>query len=315
MAKTSGLGDNFYVNGYDLSGDISAIGQLGGGPALLDVTPINASANARIGGLRDADWQFTSFMENAPAVSTPGFPLTTVNYTSTYNYAVLVTITGGTVTLVKVNGATVGTGDGTYVLPALGVINVTYTGSPAWTWTAVGTEHQAFSTLPTTDVIGTYFRGATLQNPAAAINGKQLNYDPTRDATGNLTLAVEIQANSYGMEWGEALTAGLRSDTAATTGSAVTDTAGTAYGAQAYVQLVEFAGTSVTITIDHATTSGGTYTALMATTAMTAIGAQRISVSNTTSVDQYLKVATTGTFTLATFAVVFVRNPIAGIVF
>jgi hypothetical protein len=65
MAKQSGLGDNFYVGGYDLSGDISSVDQLSGGPALLDVTPINAFANVRIGGLRSADWQFTSFFEYA----------------------------------------------------------------------------------------------------------------------------------------------------------------------------------------------------------------------------------------------------------
>jgi hypothetical protein len=315
MAKSSGLGDNFYVGGYDLSGDISSVDQISGATALLDVTPINTSANVRIGGLRAADWQFTSFFEFSTAVSTPSFPSTTVAYVSTYATPVLVAITGGTVTNVSINGSTAGTGDGTFVLPAFGSITVTYTGSPSWTWTAVGTEHNALSPLPTSDVIATYFRGTTLQNAGASILGRQLNYDPTRDNTGNLTLKVEIQGDGYGMEWGELLTAGLRTDTAATTGSAVTDTAASTYGAQAYVQLVDFVGTSVTVTIEHCTTSGGTYSSLMATTAMTGIGAQRLSVSNTTSVDQYLKVVTSGTFTLATFAVLFVRNPIASVVF
>lgn len=244
MAKTSGLGDNFYIGGYDLSGDISSVDQLSGGPALIDVTPIKASANTRIGGLRQGDWQFTSFWDSA-----------------------------------------------------------------------AGAEHPALSTLPTSDVIACYLRGTTLQNPAAAMQAIQLNYDPTRDNVGNLTLKVELQSDSYGYEWGEQLTAGLRTDTTATTGSAVTDAAQTAFGAQAYVQLVAFTGTSVTVTISHCTTSGGSYSTLMSTTAMTGIGAQRISVSNTTTVDQYLKVATTGTFTNATFAVVFVRNSIAGQVF
>jgi hypothetical protein len=315
MAKQSGIGDNFYVGGYDLSGDISAIGQLGGGPALLDVTSIKSSANERIGGLRSGDWQFTSFFEATGTTTAPSFPTTTTPVVSTYNWPVLVTISGGTVTNVTINGSTAGTGDGSYTLPSYGTITVTYTGSPTWTWVAEGREHTALSPLPTGDVIAGYLRGTALQNPAAAINGKQINYDPTRDATGNLTLAVEIQSNSYGMEWGEQLTPGLRTDTTATTGSAVTDAAATAYGAQAYLQLVEFTGTSVTVTIDHCTTSGGTYSSLMAFSAMTVIGAQRISVSNTTTVDQYLKVATTGTFTLATFAVVFCRNLVPGMVF
>ena len=42
---------------------------------------------------------------------------------------------------------------------------------------------------------------------------------------------------------------------------------------------------------------------------------QRISVSNTATIDQYLKVTTTGTFTNAVFSVVFRRNQAAGVTF
>ena len=63
--KMSGLGDNFYIGGYDLSGDVSALTQISGGPAALDVTGIKQSANSRIGGLRDGDMQFTTFFEHA----------------------------------------------------------------------------------------------------------------------------------------------------------------------------------------------------------------------------------------------------------
>ena len=38
MAKQTGLGDNCYVSGYDLSGDVGSLGRVGGGPALLEVT-------------------------------------------------------------------------------------------------------------------------------------------------------------------------------------------------------------------------------------------------------------------------------------
>ena len=138
MAKTGGMGDNFYVGGYDVSGDINSVGQLGGGPTLLDVTSIKDRANERIGGLRSADWQFVSFFEATPAVSAPGFPATGVTVTSTYASPVLVTIAGGTVTGVTVNGVSAGSADGSYLLPALGTISVAYTGSPTWTWAATG---------------------------------------------------------------------------------------------------------------------------------------------------------------------------------
>lgn len=238
MAKQSGLGDNFYIAGYDLSGDIASLDQISGGPALLDVTAINKSANERIGGLRDGDMQFTSFFDYHP--------------------------------------------------------------------TGQGAAHNAFSALPRTDVVACYLRGTTLGNAAACCVGKQLNYDLTRDNTGNLTAKVEVQANGYGMEWGSQVTAGLRTDTTPTTGAAYDQSAGNAYGAQAYLQLVALTGTNVDVAVQHCTTSGGTYASLVDFGSMTAIGAARAAVTGT--VDRYLKVVTTGTFTSATFAVVFVLN-------
>lgn len=75
MAKQNGLGDNCYVGGYDLSGDIGSLSRIGGSIATLDVTAINASAMERIGGLRDGSIEFTSYFNKAsgrahPALST-----------------------------------------------------------------------------------------------------------------------------------------------------------------------------------------------------------------------------------------------------
>lgn len=61
MSKTSGLGDRLLIAGYDASGDINALGNVGGGPAVLDFTDITQSAMARQGGLRDGRLEFTSF--------------------------------------------------------------------------------------------------------------------------------------------------------------------------------------------------------------------------------------------------------------
>jgi hypothetical protein len=238
MAKSSGLGDNFYIGGYDLSGDISSLDTITGGPAVLDVTPINAYANVRIGGLRAGDLQFTSFFD-----------------------------------------------------------------------AAAGAEHLALSTLPRTDVIATYARGAVIGNPGMCISGRQINYDPTRDNTGNLTLKVEVQSDAYGMEWGTQLTAGLRTDTTATTGPAYDNGAGYALGAQAYLQITSLTGTNVDVTVSHATTSGGSYTTLLDFGSQTAIGGFRQTASGT--VDEFLKVNTTGTFSSVTFSVVIVVNKVA----
>ena len=316
--KTSGLGDNFYIGGYDLSGDVASVDQISGGPALIDVTSIKSYGNERIGGQRAGDLQFTSFWSSNVTVSAPSFPTSTTPVVSTYAFAVLVTIIGGTVSNVSVNGVTAGTTDGTYVLPALGSISVTFTSTaPTWTWVGVGHEHSALSALPRTDTVASYLRGTALLNPSFCVSGKQINYDPTRDASGNLTLKTEVQSNAYGGEWGVQLTAGLRTDTAATVGSFVDDSGavGQSFGAQAYLQLTGFTGTSVDVTITHATTSGGSYTTLIDFGAQSAIGSFRQAVSNTTAVSRYLKVVTSGTFTYAQFAVIWVRNNAAGQVF
>lgn len=177
-------------------------------------------------------------------------------------------------------------------------------------------EHDALAPLPRGDVVASYFRGATLLNPCASCNGRQIGYDPTRGTDGSLTMAVDIQSDGFGLEWGVQLTPGLRTDTAATTGAFIDDNAaGTAFGAQAYWQLVAFTGTSVTININHATTSGGSYTTLLTTGALTAAGSGRLATVNTATVNRYLEVTTVGTFTVATFAVHWTRNLLAGQVF
>ena len=315
--KQSGLGDNFYIGGYDLSGDIASLDSISGAIAVLEATSIKQSAEARLFGLRSGTMKFTSLFEDSTPVVSPAVPLTTVPYVSTYSFAVLVTITG-TVTNVSINGVTAGTSAGTYLLPAYGSIAMTFSSAPTWAWLAVGTMHNALAPLPRSQVVCVYARGTAQGNPAACMTGVQLNYDGTRDTNGNLTVQVEVDAGGYGYEWGNLLTAGIRTDTAATVGAAYDQGATiptTAFGAQGYLEILDLVGTSVDVTITHSATSGGTYTTLMDFGAQTVIGGFRQSTSNTTTVNEFIKIATAGTFTYCSFVVAMNRNAIAGQVF
>ena len=186
---------------------------------------------------------------------------------------------------------------------------------------AAGQEHAALSGLPTADVIASFLvpnasYAQAAGNPMCSVNAKQVNYDWTRASDGALTGKISCQSNGFGLEWGEALTAGLRTDSGATTGAFFDDGAGSNFGGQAYFQVTAFTGTSVTIDIQSATTSGGAYsTTGLTSSAFTGIGAQRVAVSNVTTINEFLKVVTTGTFSSATFAVQFSRNLIAGVTF
>lgn len=71
MAKQSGLGDNCYVGGFNLSGDIGSIQTIGGSIGTFDVTGIDKSAHERIGGQRDGSIEFTSFFDDAVGASHP----------------------------------------------------------------------------------------------------------------------------------------------------------------------------------------------------------------------------------------------------
>lgn len=95
--------------------------------------------------------------------------------------------------------------------------------------TATGRAHPVLKTLPETDVHLMYCHKSVVGNPAACLVAKQVNYDGSRASDAGFTFKVSAQGNAYGLEWGEQLTAGLRTDTAATNGSAVSITSGTNY--------------------------------------------------------------------------------------
>lgn len=244
MAKTSGLGDNYYLGGYDLSGEVNALGKVASPLATLDVTPINVKAHVRIGGLRDGAIDFTALFDPA-----------------------------------------------------------------------AGHSHPVLATLPRTDVICTYMQGTAIGNPSACMVAKQVDYNPTRAADGMLTSTVSCLANAFGLEWGNQLTAGLRTDTAATLGTSFDFTAATSFGFQAYLQVTAFTGTDVTVKLqdsaDNVTFADLASGAFTQTTA--AHTAQRIAVGGTATVRRYVRATTVTSagFTSATFAVVLVKNGLA----
>jgi hypothetical protein len=246
VTKQSGMGDRFFVNGVDVSGDIGALGNIGGGPAAGEVTDITQSAVARIGLLRDGRIEFTSWFNPAP-----------------------------------------------------------------------GRAFKTFSPLPSGDLHCMYLRGTAIGGPAAGLIARQINYDPNREASGMLTFGASMQGDGFGLEWGEQLTPGIRTDTTATNGTGYDFGATSSlFGGQAYLQVFALTGTSVTVKIQDsadnvtfADVTGLTFTAA------TVAGAQRLQTLNNATVRRYVRAVTTGTFSNAQFAVMFVRNQTLGVLF
>jgi hypothetical protein len=246
MGKSSGLGDNFYVGGYNLSGDSGAIAtSCPMGP--LSVTDITQSAYERRGGRRDGAMQWNGYLNDA-----------------------------------------------------------------------AGRAHPIFSALPRTDVLVSYFRGTTVGKHAASMIAKQVNYDPTLGADSSLDFVVNAVANGYAMEWGKMGTAGVRTDTGATSGTSIDNGAASTTGLQAYLHKFSFTGTDVTVKIQQSSdngagdaftdVTGGGFTQITTGTP----GYERIATSASLALEQYLRVVTvtTGGFSSFAFAVVICRNSV-----
>jgi hypothetical protein len=249
VAKQSGLGSNFFVGGYNLSNDTSALTSIRTPIAVQEITGIDVFAQERITLQRDGaiDWV-------------------------------------------------------------------------TWFNPAAGQAHPVLSALPTTDVEASYFPGTgtagpTVGNPAASIIAKQVNYDGSRSQAGEFPFTVQTVANGFGLEWGNALTAGVSTVTGAANGSSY-DTGGSlAFGAQAYLHVFSFAGTDATVTVqDSANNSAFSNVTGLGFTAITAAPtSQRLATSATATIRQYLRVAVTTSagFTSLGFAVNVAKNPIS----
>lgn len=245
MAKESGLGDLFFVDGVDLSGDVGSVKKIGAPTDPLEVTGLNKSAKERISGLFDGEIEFNAFFNDA-----------------------------------------------------------------------VSAQHATLKAMGSgADRIVSYFHGSGIGEMAASLVAKQVNYDGDRADDGLLTFDASTQGNGYGLDYGEQLTAGKRSDTSATNGSSLNNGASSALGLGAYLHVFSFAGTSVTVTIQESSDNavGDPFAAVTggAFAAASAVGAQHIVTSLTLAVEQYLRVVTTGTFSEATFAVMATRYPYA----
>jgi hypothetical protein len=178
--------------------------------------------------------------------------------------------------------------------------------------------HPALSALPTADVIATLLIGPLAVGcPALSQVSKQINYDPTRGTDGSLTEALSTQSNGFSQEWGNALTAGKRTDSAATNGASNDFLAASpSFGAQAYLQAFSFSGTDVTVKLQDsadnssfADVTGGGFTQITGGTP----SAQRIATSAVLQIRRYVRAVTvtTGGFSSLVFAVQVTVNQTA----
>ena len=191
-------------------------------------------------------------------------------------------------------------------------------GEISWTSYMNSTNaHAALSPRTRGDVLVSYFHRAALGVPVLSLIAQQINYDAKRDAKGMLLWDVQTLANAYWADWGLSLTAGKRTDTAANNGTGVDFGAppgSTTYthGLQTYLHVFSFTGTSATIKLQESSDNGvgDAWTDVSGGSFSTVTGAvtEMLRTGRTQTVERYLRVVTSGTFTNLVFAVNAVLN-------
>lgn len=250
MGKQSGLGAGFWLDGYDLSGDIGSLGRINSARAVTEVPGIDVSAMERLHTHRDGGLEFSAWMNKA-----------------------------------------------------------------------AGAAHPVLKTIPSTDRIASYLhRKATIGAVACGLVCKQVSYDPTRGTDAALSWTVAAESNGYGLEWGQLLTAGKRTDTGATAGAAVDmEAAATSFGLQAYLHVFSFTGTDATVKLQMDDNSGFTSATDVTGGGFAVINAgnpaphaQRIQTARNASIERYLRVTTTTSagFSNLVFGVIVKRNTV-----
>ena len=183
----------------------------------------------------------------------------------------------------------------------------------AWkSWFNPSGAHPVLSALPTTNVLATYCRGAVLGAPAFSHQSIQTTYDPKRGNDSSLAMDVETVGAQYAGDWGVQLTAGARTDTAATNGASVNDSAAaTAFGGQAYLHLFACTATATTKIVIQDSPDNSTWADLVEfAPVVTGVAPKWERVTVAGNVDKYLRVITTTTTAInnVQFAVMFARN-------
>jgi hypothetical protein len=139
-------------------------------------------------------------------------------------------------------------------------------------------------------------------NRAQLGNTLETSYTVTAAASDAVSISAEAQITG-GLSPGIIL-ADLAARTAAGNTTANDNTASSANGLAAHLHCTAFTGTNITVKVAHSA-DNSTWADLITFTQLTAAGSERKTVTGT--VNRYLRITTTGTFTSATFAVAVAR--------
>ena len=239
MAKQTGLGHNFYIDGYDLSGDVGAIDTCSTPVENVDVTSISKSANERLQGRVDSEVSFSFFFNDAS-----------------------------------------------------------------------GQAHLALRNPAITDKNVLWALGTAVGSPAFALTAKQVNFDYSRGTDGSITGTASAMGNGVLPEWGNLLSAGKITHSGATNVASKDDSASTSAGIGAQLQAMSLSSGTATVKIQHSANNASWSDLVTFTDVAAASDSGRTTERKTVSgtVNRYLRISTSGTFSGLVFAIHYRRG-------
>jgi len=166
---------------------------------------------------------------------------------------------------------------------------------------AAGKAHAVLSALPTTDVVLTWALGTAVGDRCMSLQAKYVSaYGINRSADASLDVTTRAEGSAGApLEDGIMLTAADDTFASASSATGLDQTAQTTRGAVGYCQALSLGSGAPTILIEDSadSTNGvdGTWATLMTLNTATLPGASRVEATGT--VDRWVRVTTTGTFT------------------
>ena len=148
------------------------------------------------------------------------------------------------------------------------------------------------------------YDGFVVGNSVRVCQARQTSYKASSPVGDVVSYTVEVQADG-GLDIGTALQDSVAAETGAGAAAGTDHGVLTSDGGISQIHLLAFTGTDLIVKTQHSTTDG-TYIDLTTFTTLTGVGSERIAVSGT--VNKWMRAEWSGTFSSATFAVVFARR-------
>ena len=330
MAKVTGLGDNLYIAGYDISGDVGALGKVSGSHAVKEVTCIDKYAVERLALTRDGEIGFTGWFDTATgAIHAALNSLPSTDVLLTYARG---TTRGSPAACViakqasydvnrEVGGALsvacqgVGNGAGLDWGLQLTAGKETIAGAGNSTGVDFGMA-DSIGTVPVATIAST---SNSVANPTSIlfpslhglVSGDSINV--SGQASGTPLINGDFQATFV-----DTTHVTVPVNVTVIGGSATIAKTSTDYGAAMYVQVFAVPSNSITIKVQTSADNGASDAfvdvAGLTTTAISgqSAGLRIVSTSSTAIIRRYARIVTSGTFSNAVVNVVLVRYGASG---